>query len=232
MIETTQPMYDPLGDSRTTLSANDIREAARESVRGGSDIRSRVHDVTLLALRGRRFDRYGMREAMSAVTQGVALGAEESRADLRSALADAFRGMDDALTQSAEAGRAAMKQLVATGRDLSDNEVKQALATMKRLEDDFIVTMSQTASVASERIRPELRRVLDTARVSGTESGRIAAMTMTELAQRFGAASLDIALAGLDLATEVGTRMAHVACGVLSGIADALAQPPADTKLP
>jgi hypothetical protein len=229
MIDTTEPVYDPLGDSRTTLSANDLRDAARQSVREGSDIRSRVHDVTLLALRGRRFDRYGMREAMSAVTEGVALGAGESRADLRASLADAFRGMDDALTQSAQAGSAALKQLVATGRDLSDNELKQALATMKRLENDFIDTVSRTASVTGERIQPELRRVLDAARVSGTDSGRMAATTMTELAQRFGAASIDVALASLDLATEVGARMAQVAGGVLSGIADALAPPGSDT---
>jgi hypothetical protein len=228
MADTTEPIYDPLGDSRTTMSANDIRQAASESVRG-PEIRARVRDVTLLALRGRRFDRYGMSEAMRAVTEGVTLGAEQSRSDLRVALSEAFRGMDSALTTSAEAGRSALKQLVATGKDLSDNEIKQALATMKRLEDDFLATASQAADVASARIRPELRSVLHAARVSGTETGRVAAATFTELAQRFSAASIDLALAGLDVATEVGSRVADVASGVLSGIADALAQPRSDT---
>ena len=37
------------------VSGEAIREAATESVRAGVDIRARVHDVTLLALKARRF---------------------------------------------------------------------------------------------------------------------------------------------------------------------------------
>src|SRR4030095_5591485 len=97
-----------------------IREAASESVRAGVDIRARAHDVTLLALRARRFDRHGVREVVGAVTDGLALGAEQSRGELRQALAEAFRGLDDALTRSAQSGGAALRQFVATGKDFSD----------------------------------------------------------------------------------------------------------------
>jgi hypothetical protein len=229
MMNPDEPIYDPLGDSRPTMSANDVRDAASETMQQGVDIRARIHDVTLLALRGRRFDGHGMREAVRAVTEGIAIGAEQSRADLRVALSDAFRGMDGALTRSAEAGRAALGQFVATGRDLSDNELRQAIATMRRLEDDFLSTAAQAAETASDKIRPELRRVLTVARLSGTDTGRVAATTFTELAQRFSVASLDMALAGIEVATEMGARFAQVAGGVLSGVADALA-PRNDTK--
>ena len=207
------------------LSGEEIRKAASESVRQGVDIRARIHDVTLLALRNRRFDRHDMQEVVRAVTDGVALGAEESRADLRKALADAFRGMDQALTRSAEAGRAALSQLVVTGRDLSDTEIKQALATMRKLEEDFLTTAGHAAEAASEKVRPELRNVLDAARVSGTETGKAAAATFAELAQRFSVASLDMALSGLEVATVVGSRFAQLAGGILSAIADVLAEP-------
>jgi hypothetical protein len=170
-----------------------------------------------------------MRDVVSAVTEGIALGAEQSRSDLRHSLSEAFRGMDGALTRSAEAGSAALRQFVAAGKDLSDNDLKQALATMKRLEDDFLTAASQAADAASERIRPELRRVLHAARESGTDTGRVAATAFTDVAQRFSAASIDIALAGLEIATEVGSRFAQVASGILSGIADALAKPRSDT---
>src|SRR5437867_2498638 len=122
------------GSERNTtqeLAGEGIKQAASESVREGVDIRARVHDVTLLALKNRRFDRHGMREVVQAITEGVAMGAEQSRGELRQALSEAFRGLDQALTRSAEAGRAALGQLVATGRDISDAELKQALATMK-----------------------------------------------------------------------------------------------------
>lgn len=211
-------------------SPDDIKRAASESVRAGVDIRARIHDVTLLALKSRRFDRHGMQEVVRAVTDGMALGAEQSRSDLRQALSEAFRGLDQALTRSAEAGGAALRQLAVTGKDLSDTEIKQALATMKKLEDDFLATAGHAAEAASEKIRPELRRILDTARQTGTETGKMTATSMTELTRRFSVASLDVALAGMEVAAEVGTRFAQLAGGILGGIADALAEPRPDKK--
>jgi hypothetical protein len=226
---TTEPAFDPTS-SRAQTYADDIRQAASESVKAGVDIRQRIHDVTLLALKSRRFDRRGLTEVVQAVTDGMALGAEQSQADLRKALSEAFRGMDLAITRSAEAGSAALRQLAITGKDLSDTELKQALATMRKLEDDFLSTASRAAEATSERIRPELRQILHTARETGTETGRIAALSMAELAQRFSIASIDVALAGMEVAAEVGSRFAQLASGILGGIADALATPRNDKK--
>jgi len=189
-----------------------------------------VRDVTLLAFKSRRFDRHGVREVVGAVTDGLALGAEQSRGELRQALAEAFRGLDDALTRSAESGRVALRQFVAAGRDYSDTDFKQTLATMKRLEDDFLTTATHAAERASVKVQPELRQLIETARTTGTETGKTVALTFTELGQRFSAAWLDVALAGVELASEVGARFAQVTGGVLSGIADALSQPPSDKK--
>jgi hypothetical protein len=231
MTSGTEPAFDP-ASSQPQPTTEEIKQAASDSVRAGVDIRARIHDVTLLALTSRRFDRHGMKEVVRAVTDGMAVGAEQSQADLRQALSEAFRGMDLALTRSAEAGGAALRQIASTGKDLSDTELKQALATMKRLEEDFLATAGHAAEATNARIQPELRRILDTARETGTETGRIAAHNMTKLAQRFSIASLDTALAGMEVAAEVGTRFAHVASGILSGIADALAAPRSDKKTP
>jgi hypothetical protein len=225
----TEPAFDPASGSPKP-SGEDIKKAASDSLREGVDIRARIHDVTLLALKSRRFDRYGMREVVRAVTEGMALGAEESRADFRKALSEAFRGMDDALTRSAEAGSVALNQLVVAGKDLSDNEIKQALATMKRLEDDFLATAAQVAEAANDKVRPELSRLVDTARTNGTETGKRAASTFGELALRFSVASLDVTLAGMEVASVVGSRFAQLASGILGGIGDALAEPPPDQK--
>jgi len=160
-------------------SGEGVRERASETVRSGADIRNRVHDLTLEALRSRRFDREGIRQTVRAVAEGAALGAEKSRADLRQALADAFRGMDEALTRSAEAGRTAVQQMVATGRDFSDAELKQALASLRKLEDDFLATVGHVADAASDKVAPEMRKILDEARVSGTETGRKVSSTIS-----------------------------------------------------
>jgi len=207
------------------LSGERIKQTASESVRAGVGIHDRVHDLTLEALRSRRFDSKGVREVVRAVSEGIALGAEGSRAELRQSLADAFHGLDEALRKTAEAGQSALRQLVATGRGFTDNELKAALASMKRIEDDFIATVTQVADAAGERVQPELRKVLDEARRSGTETGRQVASTITEFAQRVSVASIDVTLAGLEAAGEFGARFAMLASGMLAGVADALRKP-------
>jgi len=211
-------------DRSREFSGERIREAASDWVRQGEDIRRRVHDLTLLALRSRRFDRREIREVVRAITEGATLGADQSRTDLRKALSEAFRGLDEALRQSSEAGRTALRELVATGRDFSERELKDALASMRKIEEDFLSTVGQVADAASERVQPELRAILDNARRTGTETGRQAAGTMTEFAQRFSVASLDVTLSGLEAASEFGARFAQAASGVLAGITDALAE--------
>jgi hypothetical protein len=214
-------------DNPQEQSRDSITQQATESVRAGNGIRERVHDLTLEALRSRRFDSKGVREVVRAVSEGIALGAESSRAEVRQSLADAFRGLDEALRKSAEAGQTALRQIVATGRGFTENDLKAALANMKRLEEDFLATVTQVADAAGKKVQPELRAVLGEARRTGTETGRQVASTLTEFAQRVSIASLDVTLAGIEAAGEFGARFAMLAAGVLGGLADAIRKPEA-----
>jgi hypothetical protein len=212
------------------VQGEEIRAAAAETVRAGTDIRARVHELTLAALRRQRFDRHGMRDVVRAVTEGIASGAERSGGDVRAALAEALRGLDQALRTSAEAGDVALKQLAKSGRGFSDAEFKQALANLRKLEDDFLRTAELVADGASGKVQPELREALRVARRTGTETGKQVAATMGDFAQKFSAASLDAALAGLETASVLGQRFALVASGVLGAFADALRTPPLEQK--
>jgi hypothetical protein len=188
-----------------------LRKAATEAMKAGEDVSRRVRDLTLDALRNRRFDREGIREVVRAVTEGMAAAAPASGGSLRKAMGQAFRGMDEALSKSVEAGEAALRQLVATGRGISDNEVKQALAGLKKIEEDFVATVSQVAGSANERARPELRALVERATHAGTETGRQAAHLMAEFT-----------FSGIELAGQFSVRFAQMASGVLAGMADAL----------
>ena len=196
-----------------------LRKAAGEAMKAGEDVTRRVRDLTLDALRNRRFDREGIREVVRAVTEGVAAAAPASGGTLRQAMGQAFRGMDEALTKSVEAGEGALRQLVATGRGLADNEVKQALAGLKKIEEDFVDTVSQVASSANERAGPELRALVERATRAGTETGKQTARLMAEFT-----------FAGMELAGEFSARFARMASGVLAGMADALEKSAAEKK--
>jgi hypothetical protein len=185
----------------------------------GGDVARQMRDITLEALKNRRFDREGIREVVRAVTEGMAAAAPASGGSMRKLMGQAFRGMDEALTKSVEAGESALRQMVATGRSISDNEVKQALAGLKKIEEDFVATVSQVASSASERTRPELRALVERAAHAGTETGRRTAHLMKEFT-----------FSGMELAGQFSVRFAQLASGVLAGMADALEKSAAERQ--
>jgi hypothetical protein len=192
-------------------STDSIRKAAADAIKSGGDVARRVQEVTLEALRNRRFDREGIRDVVRAVTEGMAAAAPASGGTVRQVMGQAFRGMDEALTKSVQAGEEALRQLVATGRNLNDNEVKQALAGLKKIEEDFVASVSQVAASANERARPELQELVRRATHAGTETGRQVAHLMSEFT-----------FSGLELAGQFSVRFAQMASGVLAGMADAL----------
>ena len=196
-----------------------LRKAASDAMKAGEDVTRRMRDLTLEALRNRRFDREGIREVVRAVTEGMAAAAPASGGSLRQAMGQAFRGMDEALTKSLEAGESAVRQMVATGRGVADNEVKQALAGLKKIEEDFVDTVSKVAASANERARPELRALVERATHAGTETGKQTAKLMAEFT-----------VSGMELAGQFSARFAQMASGVLAGMADALEKSAAEKK--
>lgn len=213
------------------LSEERLRQAAEAFVRHGVDIRARVHDLTLAALQSRRFDRDAMRDVFRGITAGVATGAQGAP-DMRQAIADGLKGMDEALARSAEAGATALKQLASTGKTFSDSDLKGALANLKRLEDDFVTTVSGVADAATGAVQPELRSALGNLTRSGSETGKQLALAMNDLTHRFAVFSIDAGIAGLEVAGEFGARFANLASGILSGVADALQKRPEPPKAP
>ena len=200
-------------------STDSIRKAAADAIKSGGDVARRVQEVTLDALRNRRFDREGIRDVVRAVTEGMAAAAPASGGTVRQVMGQAFRGMDEALTKSVEAGEKALRQLVSTGRGMADHEVKDALAGLKKIEQDFIDTVSKVASSANERVRPELRELVERATKLGTETGRQTAKMMAEFT-----------FTGMELAGQFSVRFAQMASGVLAGMADALEKSAAEKR--
>ena len=189
-----------------------IRNQAADSMKA-DDVRQRMHDLTLEALKSRRFDRESIREVVRAVTEGMTRGAEGSHLGVREALAQGLRGMDQALTKSVQAGQEALRQMAAAGRGVGEHELKQALSGLHKLEEDFVATVDQVAHSANERVRPELREAVKQLAHAGTETGRHSARLMAEFA-----------VSGMELAGEFGVRFAQLAGGVLAGMADALSR--------
>jgi hypothetical protein len=155
---------------------------------------------------------------------------EDRSTEAREALAEVIRGLDRALVKSSEAWQEALKSVVATGRGISEQELKQALERVQKIQDEFIASVDRVAQTSGERVAPEMRGVIDQATRAGTEAGRQTAATISELSRRFASGSAEAALAGMELAGQLGGRFTQIASGVLGAMADALQKPPATPK--
>jgi putative nucleotidyltransferase with HDIG domain len=177
-------------------SQEQLRKEAQESVQQGGNVRGRVRALMLRMLRRQPLESGQIRDVVRAMTEGIAAGASAT-ADARRAVAEAFRGLDEALTKSAGATRVAAQ--------------------------DFLATIEEVASRSQDQARIALDEFVAQARRAGSESGRKAAEAASALSSSMGAFALEGTKFGMDTAREAGARLAEMASGALSGMADAIA---------
>ena len=213
-----------------TASQERIRAEAQDTVRAGGNIRERIRALTLRTLSRQPLESGQIRAVVRAMTEGIAQGAPKA-ADVRRALSEGIRGLDEALTRSADAARLAAHELGAKGRQLSESTLRQGLEDLKRLEEDFLGVVSEVAERTQDQVRTGLQDFVAQARSAGTESGRKAAEAASALSASMGVLAMDSARFGMDAAREAGTRFAEMASGILAGMADAMA-PQARTSAP
>lgn len=196
----------------STTSATDNAPAAVED----QPIRERAKKLTSQVLQQGRVDPEAIREVASAVLGRTPGGAAVTGAVARELFPEAVRQLDDALVKSAGATHDALQQLASRGQDFTDNDLKEALVSLRKLEKDYVAISNRLAEAMSANLRQEMTQIAAHAQNLGVEASVRVASMMGEFASSMGAGSA--------LATVRGpsARMAMLASGVLAGIADAL----------
>lgn len=212
------------------MSDEDLKSSAAKSVAGGGDIRQKVRDITLAAIKEHRFDFSSMREVMTQVTDGITLGAEQRGTEMKKTLTQAFAGMDEAFSKSAHATQLALSELTSKSKEFNDTEVKAALDNLKKMETDFVGVLKSSAERASGLVKTEMTELAAHAARTGTDTGAAVAKTMTEFSTRMASSAHESTAASLDAARKMSERFAQVASGFLAGMSDALAGKDAPKK--
>jgi ElaB/YqjD/DUF883 family membrane-anchored ribosome-binding protein len=204
------------------FSDEGIKQAASAAVSEGKDIRERVHDLTLAAIRQRKMEADEVKNVVKALTEGITLGLDKRAHDSKQALTQAFSGLDAALMKSAEATHLALQQLTEHSNDFSKQDLKAALDNLKKVEQDFLSTVSEVAGKSSAHVKAELDELLTHARRTGTDTGRQVSTTMAVFSQQIHGVAHDAKAAGSGAAQKLSTRFTQVAAGILEGVAQAL----------
>ena len=179
-------------------------------------IRERVKGLTSQALQQGRVDLEAVRDIVRTVIGGTPGDTTVSGAEARELFAGAVRKLDEALMKSATATHDALQQLAIRGKDFTDNDLKDALVSLRKLEQDYAAAASRIAEAMTGNLRREMMELAAHAQNVGVEASARVASLMGEFAGSMGAAS------GIAKMRDAGVRMALLASGVLAGVADAL----------
>lgn len=205
------------------LTLEDIKEGARRLVQAGGDVREKLRELTVKALTQGELAEKEIRDVLNAITQGISIGAEQRTAEVKSALADALHGMDDALTHAAEAMRLAINEAASDTKEFKAQDLQQGLSDLKRLEEMLLDAIIDVAANAHGLVKQELTQMAEHGRRIGTDTGQRVRAVTDELGNRVRVAVHDAAIAGKAAAREMGARVADISSRKLSEIAARLA---------
>ena len=195
-----------------TTSATDTAPTAVE----GQSIREHAKKLTSQVLQQGGVDSDAVRGVASAILGWTPGSAEVTGATARECFAEAVRRLDDALVKSAGATHDALQQLASRGQDFTDNDLKEALVSLRKLEKDYVAVSNRLAEAMSADLRQEASQIAVHAQNLGVEASVRVASMMGEFANSMGAGS------GLATVRAASARMTMLASGLLAGIADAL----------
>ena len=178
-------------------------------------IRQRVKELTSQVLQQGRMDPDAVRDVVRAVIGRTPSEMATSASDARELFAAAVRELDEALMKSASATHSALQQLALRGKDFTDNDLKEALVSLKQLEEDYVAATNRIAEAMSGNLRRQMTELAAHAQNLGVEASARVATVMGEFAS-------NVTSPGLATMRGASARMALLASGLLAGIADAL----------
>ena len=178
-------------------------------------IRERVKGLTSQALQQGRIDPEAIKDIVRTVF-GAPGNVSAGGADAREQLADAVRELDLSLVKSANAAHDALLKLAQRGADFTENDLKEALASLRQLQQDYTAAATRITEAMTGNLGRQAMELAAQAQNLGVEaSARVAGM-LGEITGGAGVTS------GVAKARDAGVRVALLASGVLAGVADAL----------
>ncbi len=208
-----------------------LKKMATESVKQGENLRVTVRDLTLKALQTRELTLDQVRQVVASITEGVNVGAAKAKIDAAKPLADALRGMDDALLKAVEASRITLELFTDHGIGVKDSLVMVALDELERLEDEFLRSVKQSADHASSNIRAKWAPLLDKMKPGATETGARVQSAIEQFSAHAKTAMRQQRRATLKATAMMQQSFGALASGVLVGLAEGMKRtPPARKK--
>ena len=199
------------------------REAKVSTTEQDQAIRERVRSLMSQLLQQGQIDPEGVKAVMRAVTGGVPSGTTAKDDAPGVEFAETVRRLDAALVVSAEAAHVSLETVSMRGEDVTDNDIKGALASLLKLQEDCLVAVNRISERASGgNLRRELDQLAVHAQNVGVEASARAGALVNEFTSRIAGTYRESAAPSLEAARAFSARLALLTSGVIAGVADAL----------
>lgn len=212
--------------AKTSKASSSTTSKAREVASEGTDVRKRVRDLTVRAIRDRGLSAKELKNVAEDVLDGAVQGVRNSVPQAqRNVLRQVFEGLDEAVTVAAKAGAGAAREATARGQKLLKKDAHTAARRISDANEHMLDAAGTFAKRLSGELRDELKDLVARARRTAPKIKSAAAdmvdaadghlLELTGEAARAGTKAARRALGGLMMATG----------GLLEGLADSINPP-------
>lgn len=199
--------------------SGNVFAAIRDAVAQGDNIQNEVHDIVVQAFSSIKMQPEKIPEVLKETVEGAVDGSLKFSGLESDALKQAMHGVDDALSQAAEASKLALEEAAGNVKAYSENDLQRAFEDFKTLETLFIDTLGKVAESSSSKANEVLNDLLAHSRTNGTAVGKTIAEVMEGLRRLLADSSAHYQTQASDTVQVVGETVAGLASGILSGIA-------------
>ena len=204
-----------------------LESEVQNAVEQGHDIQETVRQLTLRRISAHTLNIDSLQQIASSVLRGARAGAQKelnrstAQTDTaRTQLRQAVAGLDEALSQFAQAARLALEEAAGRAQQFSSVDLTRTRADLEALESMFMHTLQSSASATRDAAGDILHDLAAHSRTHGTHVGAQLRETLEVITHQLALTGRAQASAGLQLAQATSDLLRQIAAGMLTGLAD------------
>jgi gas vesicle protein len=209
------------------MQTEDVKQTMAETVsQGGADtspdLRDRVRDATVAALRDGKLSLDELRSIGRSLTEGISLGLSGRGSGVKEGLSQAVSGMGQAYGDVSERISLAIKESMERNKNFKASDLKEPLERLKCLEEEFRAAMKELADKSGKHLKGEWNEVSDHFTRVGSDFGGRMRENVETLYNRLHHETRDVRHVVKEVLGEGGSRVTDAASGLMAGMSEVL----------
>jgi gas vesicle protein len=196
------------------------------------DLHERVKAATVAALRDGKISVDELRSIGRSLTEGISLGLSQRGGGMKEGLSDAISGLGQAYGEVSERISLTFKESLERGKSFKDDELKEPLARLKSLEEEFRAILRDLTDKSGQHLKGEWHEVADHITKVGSDIGGRMRESVESLYNRLHGETREAREAVIGALGESGSRVSDAAGGLMAGVSEVFKKTDKDTPPP